>query len=113
MSPAISTGEEITTPAKAVLSRTGERYAGKEKDQGQWAQTETQEGPTERLETLFYCEGDRALAQIAQGGCGVSILGDVQKPLNMVLGSLLWVALLEQGVGPDDLQRFLPTSAIL
>jgi len=33
--------------------------------------------------------------------------------LDMVLGSLLWVTLLEQGAGQDDLQRCLPTSAIL
>lgn len=31
--------------------------------------------------------------------------------LNM--GNWLWVALLEQGVGQDDLQRFCPTSAVL
>ncbi|KAK4817918.1 hypothetical protein QYF61_002759 [Mycteria americana] len=82
-------------------------------DQRQWAQTETREVPSEQQETLFYCVGDWALAQIAQGGCGVSILGDVQKPLNMVLGSLLWVALLEQGVGPDDLQRKCRPTLIL
>jgi len=33
--------------------------------------------------------------------------------LDMVLGSLLWLTLLEQGVGPDDLQGCLPTSAAL
>lgn len=27
----------------------------------------------------------------------------------IVLGTLLWVSLLKQGVGPADLQRFLPT----
>ena len=31
----------------------------------------------------------------------------------MILGSLLWVALLELGVLADNLQRALPTSAIL
>jgi len=47
---------------------------------GNGAQTETQEVPSEHEETLFYCEGHRALAQVAQRGCGVSHLGDVQKP---------------------------------
>lgn len=36
-----------------------------------------------------------------------------QSYLDMVLGNLFWVALLEQRVGPDDPQRFLPTSTIL
>lgn len=29
---------------------------------------------------FFHCEGDRALAQVGPGGCGVCVLGDVQKP---------------------------------
>ena len=33
----------------------------------------------EHQETLFCCEDDRALAQVAQGGCGVSTPGDIQK----------------------------------
>ena len=37
----------------------------------------------------------------------------LQSHLDMVLGNWLSVALLEQGVGPDDLQRSLPTSATL
>ncbi|KAK4818637.1 hypothetical protein QYF61_016608 [Mycteria americana] len=49
-------------------------------DKGPGAQTETQQGPSEHQETLFDCEGDRALAQVALRACGVSILGDTQKP---------------------------------
>ena len=41
-------------------------------------QTETREVLSERQEILFYCESDRALAQVAQGGCGVSLCGDVR-----------------------------------
>ena len=48
-------------------------------DQRQQAQTETREVPCERQETPFCCEGDQALAQVAQGGCGISILGGIQK----------------------------------
>lgn len=32
-----------------------------------------------RKETLFHCESERALAKDEQRGCGVSILGDIQK----------------------------------
>ena len=30
-------------------------------------------------ETLFHCKGDQALAQVAERGCGISTLGDIQK----------------------------------
>jgi len=48
--------------------------------QRQQAQTEAQEVPSEHQGTLSYCWGDRALASVAQEGCGVSMLGDIQKP---------------------------------
>jgi len=35
------------------------------------AQTKTQEVPSEHQETLFHCEGEGALAQVAQRGCGL------------------------------------------
>jgi len=41
-------------------------------DKGQWAQSEAQEVPSEHEEELLPSEGDGALAQAAQGGCGVS-----------------------------------------
>ncbi len=45
-------------------------------DQRQWAQTETQEVPSEHQETLFHSESE----EVAQRGGGVSILGDSQAP---------------------------------
>jgi len=46
-------------------------------DKGQWAQTEAEEVPSEDKEELLPSEGDGALAQAAQGGCGVSFSGDI------------------------------------
>jgi len=41
---------------------------------------ETQDVHSEHQERLGYCEGDRAVAQVARRGYGVSIFGDFQKP---------------------------------
>lgn len=53
------------------------------------------------LGSTFYCEGDWALARVAQKACGVS-LEIFQSHLDMVLGKWFQVNLLEQGVGPEN-----------
>ena len=79
---------------------------------GAWAQTDMQEAPSEHQKTLFHREVDGALAQAAQKGGGVSILGEIQKPPGHSAGQ---VALggLEQRGWTRFLQRFPPTSAPL
>jgi len=49
-------------------------------DKGQHTQTEAEEVPSEREEELLPSEGDGALEQAAQGGCGVSCSGATQDP---------------------------------
>lgn len=46
--------------------------------------------------------GDGALAQIAQGGYGDLYLEVFKSSLNVILGTMLWMSLLEQGLDKMD-----------
>jgi len=48
--------------------------------EAQQAQTEAQEVPAEHVEELLHSQGDGALEQPAQRGCGVFVSGDIQNP---------------------------------
>lgn len=45
--------------------------------------------PLNMMENIFYCVSDWTLAEVVQGGCGVSILGHIQKPAGVILGKCL------------------------
>ena len=84
-----------------------------QQDKGQQAQTEAEDVPSEHEEELYF-EGDRALEQAAQRGCGVSfsvIIQDPpgQGPVQPAVGD----PALAGGVELDDPQRSLPTPNIL
>lgn len=73
-----------------------------QQEKGKWVQTEIWEALSEDQETLFHCEVDWTLAQVAQGGGRVCILGDILKShQNMVLrqAALMWPCLSREA-GP-------------
>ena len=83
-------------------------------DKGQQAQTEAEEVPSEHEEELLPSEGDGALEQAAQGGCGVSFSGDIQNPPGCCpVQPAVGDPALAGAAGIDDSQRSLPTPSIL
>ena len=71
-------------------------------DKRQWAQTGTQEVPSEHHEAFLSCMGDSVLAEVAQRGHGISSLEIFKSCLG--LRTLLQVALME----PKDWTRWPP-----
>ena len=58
----------------------GSRQCCSNANEGQWAETGTQGVPYKHKEELLNCEGDRALEEAAQRGCGVSLSEAAQDP---------------------------------
>lgn len=77
------------------------------------AQSATQEVPPEHQEALFYYACDWTLNCWPRADLESRSLEIFKDCLDMVLGNLLWVSVLEHGVGLDFLQRFIPTLAIV
>lgn len=59
----------------------------KQQDERQWAETGTQEFPSEK--EFLYCEGDLALEEVAQRGCRVSSLEIFESHPDTVLSNVL------------------------
>jgi len=71
----------LCTHLQQTESIVGDSISGAQRqDKGQWAQTEAEKVLSEHEEELLPSEGDRALAQAAQGDCGVSFSGDIPDP---------------------------------
>ena len=102
-----STQKSLSAWGQTLLS------GAQQQDKGQRAQTEAKEALAEPKEELLPSEGDGALAQAAQGGCGVSFSGDIQDQpghdaVQPALGDPAWA-----GGWVGDPQRALPSPAIL
>lgn len=84
-----------------------ERTIGEQwQDKRQWAKP--QKVPSEYQETLFYREGDWALEQVAQAGCRVSSLGDIQKSPGHNPGSLFYPMWFCRGIVQDGFGFWIP-----
>lgn len=73
-----------------------------------WAQTEIRETLLKEKRILFLCEDSQTMAQVAERGCGASILGDTQSLTGHV--ALASGPCSEQEMQSGDLQRSLSTS---
>ena len=80
-------------------------------DKGQWAQTEAEEVPSEHEEEFLPSEGDGALEQAGQGGCGVSFSEGIQDLPGR--GPVQPSVCDPASAGGLDPQRSLPTPTIL
>ena len=70
-----------------------------------WAQTGTQEFPSDHQEALLYCVGDGALVQMVHRACRALSLEIFKRCFDKILVTLLWVSVLVQGLGQMDPER--------
>ena len=83
-----------------------------------WTQAETKEVPCEQEETLFYSEGNWTLPHVAQRFWSLHPWRYSEYPPFEALWTWSWAtcyrwSYLSRDVGPDDLQRSVPTPNIL
>ena len=83
-----------------------------QQNEGQQAQTVTEEFPSVQVEKNIHFESEKALEQAAERGCGVSS-EDIQNPPEHLLVQPTPGNCQSSGVGIDDFQRSLPTLMIL
>jgi len=77
----IRLGGDLINACKYLVIWVQNLFSGVQRQyKWQQAQTEAQEVPSEYEEELLHSEGEGALAQTAQGSCGVSFSGDIQDP---------------------------------
>lgn len=99
-----------TSILRAVLRGRGQTLfsCAQWEDKGQWAQTETQEAPSEYKENLHYCGSDRSLEQAPEKLWSPS-LEILKTHLDTSSATSSGWVCLRGGVGLDDLQSpFLP-----
>lgn len=104
---------------KKVAKKTepGSFQWGSVKKTRQWIQADPWDTPSKHCKTLFICGSDWALVPDAQGGYGIFILWETQKPLGhvSVQSALCWAGDLGQMTfrGQCQLQPFCDSTTVI
>jgi len=89
-----------------------------QQDKGQQARTEAWEVLSEQEEELLHSEGDGALEQAAQGGCGFSFSGDIQNlpghgPVQPAVGDPALLGGLDQKIHQGPFQHLPSLDSVI